>query len=288
MNSIKKLYVWLRRPHKSQLAQYIETIIIFVPLVFFIRTYFFGLYQVPTGSMETTMLVGERFFADKLTLHFKGLQHGDIIAINDPTFIYSNNYLINLLQRYVYGPTNWTKRIIGLPGDHIQGKIEDGKPVVYRNGDKLNEPYLNKFPLIMLYEDGKLTPRSYDDHYSFENQPFYRMNAKEVILGQKVAAQYDEEPLLLPDTPTYSNNRNVDEFDIHLGPTQIWAMGDNRKGSADSRMFGPFDIKLVHGKIIFCLYSLDSPDSWFIFDLIKHPIDFWKRVRWNRCLQSIS
>ena len=37
-------------------------------IVFFVRTFFFGLYQVPTGSMETTMLVGERFFADKLSI----------------------------------------------------------------------------------------------------------------------------------------------------------------------------------------------------------------------------
>jgi signal peptidase I len=33
-----------------------------VLLAFIIRTYFYGLYQVPTPSMENTMLVGERFF----------------------------------------------------------------------------------------------------------------------------------------------------------------------------------------------------------------------------------
>jgi hypothetical protein len=113
------------------------------------------------------------------------------------------------------------------------------------------------------------------------------MNPYNVQLAQQILNQYDEESLLLPNTPTFSKGKDVDEFDIHLGSNQIWAMGDNRKGSADSRMFGPFDKHLVHGKIVFRLYSLDSYESWFIFDLIKHPIDFWKRVRWSRCLQFV-
>lgn len=287
INSIKKFWVWMRRPNKSTFAQYVETIVIIVPLAFIIRTFFYGLYQVPTGSMETTMLVGERFFADKFTVLFRDLKHGDIIALNDPTYNYSENYFINLFQRYVYGPINWTKRVIGLPGDHIKGTVEDGKPALYRNGEKLDEPYLNKYPLKALYQDGKLDFRSYDAAYSFENQPFYLMNPLAVQIAQQILGQYDEESLLLPNTPTFSKGRNVDEFDIHLGPNQIWAMGDNRKGSADSRMFGPFDKNLVHGKIIFRLYSLDSYDSWFILDLLKHPIDFWKRIRWNRSLQFV-
>lgn len=207
--------------------------------------------------------------------------------MNDPTYNYSDNYFINLFQRYVYGPINWTKRVIGLPGDHIRGVIENGIPVVYRNGEKLYEPYLNKYPLIALFQDEKLEFRSYDSAYSFENQPFYIMNPYNVQLAQQILNQYDEESLLLPNTPTFSKGKDVDEFDIHLGSNQIWAMGDNRKGSADSRMFGPFDKHLVHGKIVFRLYSLDSYESWFIFDLIKHPIDFWKRVRWSRCLQFV-
>src|SRR3972149_7564534 len=103
-------------------------------VVFLIRTFIFGLYQVPTGSMETTMLIGERFFADKLTVWFLPVQHGDIISFNDPTYPYSNSSLMYLFQQYVWGPSNWTERVIGLPGDHLQGAIEDGKPVVYRNG----------------------------------------------------------------------------------------------------------------------------------------------------------
>lgn len=288
MHFLHKFLAWTRRPNKSTLAQYVETIVVIVPIAFVIRTFGYGLYQVPTGSMETTLLVGERFFADKFTVLFKEIQHGDIIALNSPVYDYSDNYFINLFQRYVYGPENWTKRVIGLPGDHIQGIVEDGRPVVYRNGQKLDEPYLNKYPLLTIYHDGTFYHRSYNASFSYEDQPFYTMDSIDVQLAQRYLAKIGEEQLLMPYTPTIVNGRNVDEFDVHLEPNQIWAMGDNRKGSADSRYFGPFDKQLIHGKIVFRLYSIDSYDSWAITDLLLHPIDFWKRVRWSRCLQFVQ
>ncbi|MDZ4123965.1 MAG: S26 family signal peptidase, partial [Hydrogenophaga sp.] len=52
-------------------------IFIILLVIFLIRTFGFGLYQVPTGSMETTMLVGERFFADKFTPLFRPIKQGD-------------------------------------------------------------------------------------------------------------------------------------------------------------------------------------------------------------------
>ncbi len=60
-------------------------------VVFLIRTFFFGLYQVPTGSMETTMLVGERFFADKFTYLFSKPKQGHVISLNSPLYEYSEN-----------------------------------------------------------------------------------------------------------------------------------------------------------------------------------------------------
>ncbi len=290
MNALHRFWTWVRRPNKSTIAQYIETFVVVVPLAFVIRTYFYGLYQVPTGSMETTMLVGERFFADKFTVLFTPLKHGDIITFNDPTYAYSNNYFMELFQQYVWGPSNWTKRLIGLPGDHIQGKIEDGKPVVYRNGQKLDEPYVNKNPLIGVYAEGKMPPwytRSYDESKSFEDQPYYQMTAADVELAKKIMERYGIEWKRMPYTPTIDDNHNIDEYDVHLGPDQVWAMGDNRKGSLDSRYWGPLATKLIHGKILIRLWSIDSNESWFIFDLLKHPIDFWKRVRWSRFFQFV-
>ncbi len=300
----------------------VREIVVLLLIVFLIRTFGFGLYQVPSGSMETTMLVGERFFADKFTYLFVHPKHGDVIACNSPVFNYSKNPVMRLFQDYVWGPENWTKRIIGVPGDIIKGVIEDGKPVVYRNGQKLDEPYLNKYPLIGLWPEnpqtlrqkleqqaaqlrleqqigreqlnayidqmilGSTMWRSYDAAYSFEDQPFYRMNPADVIRDAQ------GNPILkVPGTsigssqvkPTGQNYWNgTDDFYIELGPTQYWAMGDNRLGSQDSRFFGPLEKRLIHGRILFRIWSLDSYESWWIVDLIKHPIDFWKRMRWNR------
>ena len=47
---------------KSGFIYEVQQIAFVLLVVFLIRTFVFGLYQVPTGSMETTMLVGERFF----------------------------------------------------------------------------------------------------------------------------------------------------------------------------------------------------------------------------------
>lgn len=260
-------------------------------LVFLIRTFGFGLYQVPTGSMETTMLVGERFFADKLSVWFSPIKRGDIISFNDPNFDYSDNYFKNLWQRYVWGPSNWTKRVIGIPGDHVQGKIEDGKPVVYVNGNKLNEPYTNQYPLIAVWtQKPNLQSRemftrapymyfSFDPKKPWDKQPFYQINPVNIVHHPVI------EQVLEPQTPMRQSNG--DEFDVKLGPNQYWAMGDNRLGSYDSRGWGVLDGTLIHGRIKLCLWSLDSLSDWWILDLLRHPIDFWSKVRWNRCLKFV-
>ncbi len=316
---------------KNQQGKNIIEIVGLLIIVFLIRTYGFGLYQVPTGSMETTILVGERFLSDKLTYNFRGPRHGEIIAMNDPEYEYSDNYFKRLFERYVYGPQNWTKRIIGIPGDTIRGAIENGKPVIYRNGEKLNEPYVNAYPLLTelsqdvdaiikdieaevsnLSREQKvdqlkidryiaqrisqeaLAPRSYDSTVSYEQQPFYRFHEDRVLRDEEGNLM-----LTVPGTPLYPrdgklspdetrNNWNKsDVFFVKLGDDEYWGMGDNRLGSKDCRFFGPIKKEHIHGRLIIRLWSIDSDEGWWIVDLIKHPIDYWRRVRWNRCYQWI-
>src|SRR5689334_22017240 len=98
---------------KQGIVAFVKEMVVLLTVVFIIRTFGFGLYQVPTGSMETTILVGERFFADKFTPLFTSFKRGEIIAFNKPETIYeySKNPLMFLFQKYVYGPENLTKRI---------------------------------------------------------------------------------------------------------------------------------------------------------------------------------
>jgi signal peptidase I len=298
MDYIRRLIKWYRRP-KSKTQDFFESLLLIVPIAFVIRTIGFGLYQVPTGSMETTMLVGERFFADKFTPLFGTIKHGDIISFNDPLFHYSEHKLVHWWQRYVYGPTNWTKRVIGVPGDHIRGVIEGGKPVVYRNGEKLDEPYINRYPLIATYDHARgmraFSYKSYVPGLPYEQQPYYRLTREEVMFGRRYVRLAGIPDLLEPGKPcvtptsrgTEREGKSFDIYDYRLGDDEYWAMGDNRLGSSDSRSWGVLKAEHIHGKIVFRLYSIDSDESWFIFDMIKHPIDFWRRVRWRRCLQLV-
>jgi signal peptidase I len=290
----KKYVAWRKRP-KNFIVDTVESIIVILPLVFLIKSFVFGLYQVPTCSMETTMLVGERFFAEKFFVRINPPKHGDIISFNQPTYKYSENYVVNIFERYFdWRITSWTKRVIGTPGDHLVGKVEDGVPVIYRNGEKLDEPYINPNPIIAVYKkelEGvsgmhPICHRSYSSEYapSDEKQPFYRLSQLEIAR----AKYYVTEQVFEPHTPAYDHKGNcLDEFDVTLGENQFWMMGDNRLGSHDSRAFGPVDRIMIHGKILLRIWSIDSNEAWWIVDLIKHPIDFWKRVRWSRFFQIV-
>ncbi|HEV2916332.1 MAG TPA: signal peptidase I [Candidatus Babeliales bacterium] len=299
-------------------------------IVLIVRIFLFGLYQVPTGSMETTMLVGERFFADKLSYFLRTPHRGEIISLNAPDFVYSPNPVVKLLQLYVlgpipfnWGPDNWTKRVIGIPGDHVEGKIENGKPVVYLNGKVLDEPYVNTYPLIkvraediqaqcdriekemvaahgriaidrtalerFIEQRGGYCPRSYDPSKPYDAQPFYRIDQNRVVSFDLIMPYTPIRPdmpaIEIPEGTNFWNGS--DSFSVYLKDDEYWCMGDNRLGSRDCRAFGPFKGEWIRGRIVFRIWSMDSNESWWIVDLIKHPIDFWKRVRWQRFFQWV-
>ncbi|MBN1549665.1 signal peptidase I [Candidatus Babeliales bacterium] len=281
---LEALKAWLfTESKKERLKKEARELVVIIVIAFLIRTVIFGLYQVPTGSMETTMLVGERFFADKFTIMFSPPKNSEIITFNDPTYDYSSNSVVFLWQKYVWGPANWTKRVIGIPGDTVEGKIEDDKPVVYVNGKKLDEPYLNKYPLVPV---SAYTWRSYDPKRPYYDQPFYNMDAFDVRRAQRYIKQVGMRTIKHPGTKI--DAPGADTFKVVLGPDQYWVMGDNRLGSSDSRTWGILDGNLIHGKIKVCIFSVDSSESWWILDLLKHPIGFWSKVRWRRCLKVVS
>lgn len=311
------------RTHKQSFWEQCRSFLGLLLIAFLIRTFFYGLYQVPTPSMENTMLVGERFLADKFSVLFKDPVHGEIVTLNEPVFKYSDNLLKNIWQRYVgisigigtfdWGPSNWTKRVVGAPGDELRGVLENGKPVIYikKAGEaefnKLDEPYLNQYPVIATYDANrvhKFTYRSYDPNKSLDQQPFYQLTKTEVGMGKIKAPLHGDKATRYTGEPyrTFVNKQEqswltgevengmaiVDEFHIKLTNDQYWLMGDNRQASYDSRCWGPVNKQLIHGKIKFRIWSLDSDQSWWIFELIKHPINFWHKVRWSRCFQLVK
>lgn len=123
--------------------------------------YFIGTPTVvKQKSMDTTLKEGQRLWLNRWTRTTKGeYKVGDIITFEAPSVTYpslENIDFDNPVAKYDYSPkgligkfiyyiletnkTSYIKRIIGVAGDHI--KIEDGK--VYRNGEQLDEPYLQE------------------------------------------------------------------------------------------------------------------------------------------------
>ncbi|HLY91919.1 MAG TPA: signal peptidase I [Candidatus Angelobacter sp.] len=109
--------------------QALFTVVIFT---IFVITFVVQAFQIPTGSMENTLLVGDFLLVDKL--HFAGnaapgkllpyadIQHGDIIVFYYP--VDPKQFLV--------------KRVIGLPGDHIRLRNR----TVYVNGVAQHENYV--------------------------------------------------------------------------------------------------------------------------------------------------
>jgi signal peptidase I len=277
----------------ASITRQVVEFVLLLAVVCVVRVFILGFYQVPTGSMETTMLVGERFLADKLTYFFRPPQRGEIVALVDPTYKFSNNWIMENIERYVWGPTNWTKRVVGLPGDLVQGKIEDGRAVVYINGKKLDEPYLNKYPLIAIQANNReCVSRSFDPSKPYNEQPFYRIDEKKVIKDNegKPCLIYPNHYVKSDSNPLTRGNRfkdSSDEFSFQLGNDEFWLMGDNRGGSSDSRKYGPIKQKNIFGRMMYCILSVDSYESWLIWDIIKNPIAFVKNIRWGRFIKRL-
>ncbi len=135
---------------KTLLREVWEWIVVFAAafiLVALLNTTVFATTQVRQTSMQDTLMEGQHLFIEKITYLFSSPARGDIIVFIE------DQYPMNYIDRVkvflkdvsqVFVPveekTNvrLVKRVIGIPGDEID--IRDGS--VYRNGERLDEPYV--------------------------------------------------------------------------------------------------------------------------------------------------
>ena len=110
---------------RGYLFEVIETLVLTLLIFLGIQTFVAQPFEVEGSSMERTVLDGEYVLIDKLTPNWAPYQRGDIVVLRPP-FEQSES------------ATPFIKRVIGIPGDRIE--LKDGD--VYRNGQRLDEPYL--------------------------------------------------------------------------------------------------------------------------------------------------
>jgi len=110
----------------QELKEWLLIVLVALMIVVPVRLFALDNRTVPTGSMIPTILPGDRLFIDKLTVHFKPLERGDIVMFEPPAQSGLKEDLI--------------KRLIALPGDTVE--IKGGK--LYINDQLVEENYINE------------------------------------------------------------------------------------------------------------------------------------------------
>ena len=110
-----------------ELKEWIQSAVIAIVLAFIIKMFLFDFVMVQGSSMFPTLVEGDRLIVNKIGYTIGEPEYGDIVILS-----YSDS-------------VEYVKRVIGKGGDTIE--IKD--MVVYRNGEPLEEDYINTDP----YED---------------------------------------------------------------------------------------------------------------------------------------
>ena len=119
---------------KNELREWVGAIGVAVLLAFGIRFFLFIPIEVEGASMLPTFENGDKVMVNKIDSKFNGYERFDIIVFK------------------VNKETNYIKRVIGLPGDHITYKDDE----LLINGKKYDEPYLDELKKELI-DHGTLT-----------------------------------------------------------------------------------------------------------------------------------
>ena len=218
----------------------------------FIITFVLQAFEIPSSSMEDTLLIGDHVFVNRE--QFAPATHvlGSLLPYRDP----HRGDIVVFLSPETAG-LFVVKRIMGVPGDRIH--LRDG--VVYRNGEKLDEPYaLHKMGDYNPYRDNfPAMPPS--DAYGVHNEKWQQ------------------------DFPSH-----IQGDDLVVPPDSYFAMGDNRDVSYDSRYWGFIPRPNVIGRPMFIYWSfITPPDQYQMRDVgdrlgfVAHIIiHFFDETRWSR------
>lgn len=201
-------------------------------LALVIRTFAYEPYNIPSGSMFPTLLIGDHLFISKYSYGYSRhsflfslpiIPHGRLFGkepkLGDVVVFRVTPKIMPSLQTSV----DYIKRVIGLPGDTVQ--MKQGR--LYINGKMVERKYLNREEIEI--EGNKVLYTKYEE--TLPN------GVKHLIYEIDDMMKSDDTPLM------------------KVPEGHFFAMGDNRDNSYDSRFFGFVPLTHLEGRAEIIFYS---------------------------------
>jgi signal peptidase I len=240
----------------SSLKDSIKTVVYAVLIALVVRTVGFEPFNIPSGSMIPTLLVGDYLFVSKYSYGYSrySLPFGLPLIPGRVMFTEPVRGDVAVFKLPTDNKTDYIKRIIGLPGDRIQVR----RGILHINGAPVLRKRISDFVETNQYGNVVRVAR-------FE----------ETLPGGR-----KHEILELTD------NGPLDNTDLYIVPKEhYFAMGDNRDNSQDSRVrsvvgFIPKANLVGRAEVLF--YSTNGAARWY---------QFWKwpvAMRFKRFFQGVT
>ena len=207
-----------------------------IALVFFLRSFLYEPFKIPSSSMVPTLVIGDLILVNKYAYGVRlPIINKKIIEVGTPQ---RGDVMV---FKYPEDPSlDYIKRVVGVPGDKIVYKNKrltvNGKEVSYESlTDYLDEEHLN-----------------YSKQYLEDLS-----EVKHRILNDERMPAFVPNPHDFPGRERCSYN--VEGFSCTVPDGQYFMMGDNRDNSLDSRYWGFVPDQNIVGKAFFIWMNLSNP-----------------------------